>query len=99
MKDVLRLGLLIRAGMKAASEDRLEDAVFQLHMALSMARGMDSPLHEAKVRNNLALVHQLRDDLNAARSELRQALEIVENSVGQDNILYRKIADNLDKAA
>lgn len=98
MTTLKRLGTLNRAGMDACREERYEDALFQLTQAERMARLLESPLHEAKVRNNMGIVHQLSGRDDEALKCYRLAERMVREQAGTDNGLYRSIARNMKGA-
>jgi len=54
-------------------------------------------MYEAKLRNNLGLVHLLASRPDAAAQEFGQALELVEGKLGRENTLYRRIEGNLSR--
>lgn len=98
MSILKRLGLLNRAGMQACSEKRLDDALFQLIQAARVAKLMESPLHEAKVRNNMGIVHHLAGNPHEARRCYVLAERITREQAGTDNGLYRSIMNNMKRA-
>lgn len=98
MSNLKRLGLLNRAGMQACGEKRLDDALFQLNQAAKVAAQMQSPLHEAKVRNNMGIVHTLAGNVDQARECYDVAARITREQAGTDNGLYRSIMRNLQSA-
>lgn len=95
MKEAMDLGILNREGMKALARGEHENALFLLHQALARANCFKSKLNEAKVRNNIGLATLLSGNSREAKKQFEQALHIVEQSVGMDNHLYRRIAGNL----
>jgi len=97
MSGLKKLGILNREGMKACNQGRLEDAMFQLVQAGLIAKKMDSPLHEAKVRNNIGLVHQLTGDFDGARASFRLAQHFAVKGAGKGNSLEKTISRNLNR--
>jgi len=96
MSTLKKLGLLNRQGMLACNEGRPEDALFQLTQADRLARTMQSPLHEAKVRNNMGLVYQMSGKFEEARVCFRMAADRAVAGAGDNNCLHRTINRNLD---
>lgn len=97
MSLLRRLGMLNRAGMRAFNEGRYNDAMFQLMQAKSIARQMESPLHEAKVRNNIGLVHQGAGNIDDALESFRLAAVFAVEGAGEGNILHKAIDRNMAK--
>lgn len=97
MSRLRRLGMLNREGMKSFNQGRHNDALFQLIQAGQIARLMESPLHEAKVRNNIGLVHQGLGNLNEAMSCFRLARRQAVKGAGEGNVLEKTIIRNLDR--
>lgn len=96
MSTLKKLGLLNRQGMRACNEGRCGDALFQLTQADHLARFMESPLHEAKVRNNMGLVYQMSGKYEEARVCFRIAADRAVAGAGDGNCLHRVISRNLD---
>ncbi|MGE4193966.1 MAG: tetratricopeptide repeat protein [Pseudodesulfovibrio sp.] len=96
MSSLKKLGLLNRQGMLACNEGRCEDALFQLTQADRLARSMESPLHEAKVRNNMGVVYQMNGKFEEARVCFRMAADRAVAGAGDGNCLHRTINRNLD---
>jgi hypothetical protein len=96
MSKLKKLGALNREGMRACNDGRPGDALFQLTQADSLARAMNSPLHEAKVRNNMGLVYQMSGKYEEARVSFHIAAGRAVEGAGEDNVLHRIIQRNLD---
>ncbi|WP_243544183.1 tetratricopeptide repeat protein [Pseudodesulfovibrio tunisiensis] len=96
MGQLRTLGMLNREGMSACHEGRMETALFQLDQARSMAQAMKLPLHEAKIRNNMGLVHQLSGRTSEARACFILALKATGREA-PDSVLHRVIRTNLDR--
>lgn len=96
MSTLKKLGILNREGMRACNEGRPGDALFQLTQADRIARCMDSPLHEAKVRNNMGLVYQMAGKFEEARVSFQIAASRAVEGAGDGNCLHRVITRNLD---
>jgi hypothetical protein len=97
MSQLKKIGMLNRAGMDACNAGHTEDALFQLTRAEEMARRLKSPLHEAKVRNNIGLVHQMAGNREEALVCFRLAERRAAEGGGQGNPLQRIITRNLDR--
>ena len=97
MSRLKQLGILNRAGMVAFNEGRTDDALFQLVQANRLAQAMGSPLHEAKVRNNIGLVHQGVGSHDEAMSYFRLAALSAVRGAGSGNVLHKAILRNLNR--
>lgn len=94
MNYLKKLGMLNREGMKAFNTGRLDNAMFQLLQASHIARDMKSPLHEAKVRNNIGLVHQVTGNTDEALACFRLAERYAIEGAGAGNKLHKIIGRN-----
>jgi hypothetical protein len=97
MSRLKKLGLLNREGMKACNAGRNDDALFQLTQAGQLASSMKSPLHEAKVRNNIGLVHQISGNMDEALICFRLAEKSAVEGAGTGTSLHATIVRNLSK--
>ncbi|QJB55512.1 tetratricopeptide repeat protein [Pseudodesulfovibrio sp. zrk46] len=95
MSRLRTLGILNREGMKAANAGRVADAMFQLAQAAQIAETMDSPLHMAKVRNNIGLVNQQAGKFDEAKACFLLAEQSAVEGAGEGNILQRAIVRNM----
>ncbi|WP_272699218.1 tetratricopeptide repeat protein [Desulfovibrio sp. Fe33] len=95
MSSLKKLGMLNREGMRACNEGRPGDALFQLTQADSLARSLNSPLHEAKVRNNMGLVYQVSGKYEEARVSYRIAASRAVEGGAEGTGLHRVIMTNL----
>lgn len=86
---------LNREGMTAAQAGDYTSAGRILSEVIGMARRAGTSMYEAKLRNNLGLVHLLAERPLEAASEFCQAMHLVEGKLGRDNSLYRRIEGNL----
>lgn len=84
-----------REGMSAAQTGDYASAGRILGEVIEMARRAGTSMYEAKLRNNLGLVHLLAERPREAASEFCQAMTLVEGKLGRDNSLYRRIEGNL----
>ena len=84
-----------REGMDALNQGRPQDALAKLQDALKVAQNVGSSIHQAKIRNNLALTFQALGLIDQAAKNYALALYLVEDRIGPDNHLYRSIRQNL----
>lgn len=97
MSSLKKLGQLNREGMKSFNDGRMDDALFQLMQADHIARSMQSPLHEAKVRNNIGLVHQMAGEPEAAKACFSVAEDLAIRGAGEGNTLHKVITRNMNR--
>lgn len=97
MTRLKKLGMLNREGMKAFNEGNVDNAMFQLLQANRIARDLKSPLHEAKVRNNLGLIYQSNGFMEEARASFHLAERSAVNGAGENNMLHKIIKRNLTR--
>lgn len=97
MSRLRMVGMLNRAGMTAFNEGRTADALFQLVQADRLARSLELPLHEAKVRNNIGLVHQGTGNRDEALACFRLAARYAVKGAGEGNVLHKTIVKNLTR--
>ncbi|MBG0790721.1 MAG: tetratricopeptide repeat protein [Desulfovibrionaceae bacterium] len=95
MSRLKMVGMLNRAGMKSFNEGRTADALFQLVQADRLARSMKSPLQQAKVRNNIGLVHQGVGNHEEALACFRLAARNAVKGAGEGNVLHKAIVRNM----
>ena len=98
MCAVKAVGQLSRTGMKAYEAGDVPGAEFFLHQALLRAKGMKSPVLEAKILNNIGLILVLSGRKGDAVGYLQSALEKVQDTVGCDNKLHTVLSKNLEQA-
>jgi hypothetical protein len=95
MSRLKKIAMLNREGMKACNSGRKEDALFQLVQAAGIAKSLNSTLHQARIRNNIGLVHQMSGNNEEALVCFRLAEKTVVASVALDTNLHRVISSNL----
>jgi len=88
---------LNRQGMDACQHGDFDVANRLLSEGIGLARSAGVSMYEAKLRNNLGLVHLLASRPDAAAQEFGQALALVEGKLGRENTLYRRIEGNLSR--
>lgn len=94
-----RLTRLNREGMAACQAGDFGSAGRLLEEGIALAANEGTAMYEAKLRNNLGLVHLLADRPAEAAGQFWQALELVENRLGRDNTLFKRIEGNLLRAS
>lgn len=97
MTRLKKLGMLNREGMTSFNAGKVADAMFQLIQADRLARDMKSPLHEAKVRNNIGLVHQATGRCDEAKACFRLAEQSAIKGAGKHTQLHKTIVRNLTR--
>jgi len=97
MSELHQLGLLNREGMKAFNNGNIPCAMFQLAQAERLAQYMNSPLHQAKIRNNIGLIHQATGNTAEALACYRLAARSAMVGAGDGSKLQRIIERNLAK--
>ncbi len=89
---------LCRRGMEAFDEGRGAQADFYLYQALREARGLPSPVLEAKIMNNIGLLAALSGRREEAARMLSEALRRLETRV-RTGSLHAVILKNLNKVS
>ncbi len=97
MSRLKKLGMLNREGMTAFNAGKADNAMFQLIQADRIARDLKSPLHEAKVRNNIGLVHQATGRTDEALACFRLAEQSAVAGAGKHTQLHKIIVRNLTR--
>lgn len=92
-----QVGFLNQSGMTDLNQGRTHEAREKLLNALAQVRAVGSVCYEAKILNNLGLVHQSLGNRAGAGRNYRQALTLVETKVGRTNVLYETISRNLER--
>ncbi len=97
MSPLRKLGVLNREGMKSFNCGKNEDALFQLIQAERLAEIMESPLHLAKVRNNIGLVYQGAGAHQEALVSFHIACEHAVRGAGEGTGLHKVIVRNISR--
>lgn len=97
MTTTQHIGHLNKEGMAACNGGRREEAFAHLLLADRLARQMHAPEQEARVRNNLGLVHQLSGNTQEALVCFRLAERNALKSSGKGSMLHKIIARNLTR--
>lgn len=97
MSRLEKMGVLNREGMRLFNAGRIDDALSQLIQADRIARDLKSPLHEAKVRNNIGLVHQVDGNTEEALACFRLASRSAALGGGKGTTLHKIISRNLTR--
>lgn len=96
LRSLLKLiGQLSRTGMKAGNEGDFQNAFLNLEDALSLSRDLDKKCLEAKLLNNLGILHTLNGRWDRAMSVYDQSLTLVSDHYGKGNFLYRTVQKNI----
>ncbi len=98
MKNMMSFRILSREGMDACQRGELENALFQLHMALKISLTFSKRILEAKVRNNLGVVYLIKKEPEKALLHLCAAQYAILKEAGSNNSLYQSIRKNIAKA-
>ena len=89
---------LCRAGAEAHASGNAVNADFLLHQAYAQAKGLGSPVLEAKILNTIAVFAMEKKRAKTAVPLLTQAREKVRARIGINNKLYKVISGNLLQA-
>lgn len=89
---------LCRAGAEAHAAGNPMNGEFLLRQAYSQAKGLHSPVLEAKILNTMAVFAMEGKRAKAALPLLAQARANVDARIGRNNKLYTVIANNLLQA-
>lgn len=96
LRSLLKLiGQLSRSGMKAGNEGDFQNAFLNLEDALSLSRELDKKCLEAKLLNNLGILHTLSGRWDRALAVYDQSLTLVSDHYGTKNFLYRTVQKNI----
>lgn len=89
---------LCKAGANAHAAGDPVNADFLLHQAYAQAKGLNSPVLEAKILNTMAVFAMEDKRSKAAIPLLVRALAKVDARIGRHNKLYSVISNNLLQA-
>ena len=89
---------LCRAGAEAHAAGDTMNADFLLHQAYAQAKGLRSPVLEAKILNTMGVFKMEEKQPKDAVSLLTKARDKVEARIGKGNKLYKVISNNLLQA-
>lgn len=90
------IGEIIRSGMSAFNDGKPGEALTRLNEALREAEMRGSPIHQAKIRANMALVHTSQGDRAKAERQYERALFQIEQRLGAANPLHARVRSALD---
>lgn len=88
------MGMFNQVGMRLHRQGQHQAALTLLGLALRQSLKMGVPMHEAKIRNNMALVLAASGRAHLAQRILARALRLVVRKVGADNRFYRVLYNN-----
>ncbi|MEH0019218.1 MAG: tetratricopeptide repeat protein [Desulfobacter sp.] len=96
LKSLLKLiGNLSRTGMTAGNAGDFDKAFLNLEDALCYARELDKKCLEAKLLNNLGILHTMYGEWDKAFLMYDKSLAIVADHYGTDNFLYKTLQKNM----
>ncbi len=90
------IGEIIRSGMNAFNDGNPAEGLSRLNEALREAEMRGSPIHQAKIRANMALIHTTRGEHGEAVRHYERALFQIEQRVGAENPLYLRVRHAFD---
>jgi hypothetical protein len=88
------MGMYNQLGMRLHRQGQNQAALTLLGLALRQSLKMRVPMHEAKIRNNMALVLAACGRTHLAQRILARALRLVVRKVGVENRFYRLLHAN-----
>ena len=88
------LNMLNSLAMRLSRLGQHHAALVLLGLALRQSLQLGAAVHEAKIRNNLALVLELSGRNRLARRQLEQAMALVADRVGTDNKFFGMLQNN-----
>ncbi|MCG8567959.1 MAG: tetratricopeptide repeat protein [Desulfobacterales bacterium] len=94
-KTLREIGSLNRTGMQDANDGNFPSAFSRILTALSMARELDKKCIEAKVLNSLGILHAMEKRWDQALLTYDQAMDIVAEHYGTNNVLYQTLGKNM----
>lgn len=96
LKTLLKqIGGLSRTGMKAGNDGDFEKAFFLMEEAISLNRELDKKCLEAKLLNNMGLLHTMAGAWDKAMVSYERAMVLVTAHYGTGNILYKTLQKNI----
>ena len=87
-----------RRGMSACQAGNLTEAAALLEEGVALAGKCGVDMYEAKLRNNLGLVLTLTGRAQDADRQFGEALRLVDQRLGRENALYRRIESQRNQA-
>ena len=85
---------MTKKGMALNGEGDYRGALAHLSRAVMFSRRIGVPMHEAKIRNNIALVLAEMGRPDLAIKQIDRALKMVEAKLGRDNRFYNFLHAN-----
>jgi hypothetical protein len=89
---------LCEAGRRAYAGGNAANGEFMLLQARALAKGLNSPVLEAKILNAMAVFALEARHTEKAATLLLEAREKVKKKAGTENFLYKVISNNLREA-
>ncbi len=94
-EQLKRIGSLSRQGMDAGNKGDFETAFSNMDKALTHARNLNKKCLEAKILNNLGILYTLRGNWDEALLYYDKSMNIVVESYGVENFLYKTLQKNI----
>jgi tetratricopeptide (TPR) repeat protein len=96
LRKVLKLiGNLSRTGMEAGNKGNFDKAFLNMEDAMSYAKELDKKCLEAKLLNNMGLLHTMQGSWDTAMLTYEKCMDIVVTHYGTQNILYKTLQKNI----
>lgn len=89
------IGNLSRTGMKAGNTGDFGMAFLNIEDALSLSRDLNKKCLEAKLLNNLGILHTMNGTWDKAMVAYDESLNIVSDHYGTRNFLYKTLQKNI----
>ncbi len=93
------IGKLNRAGMEACRKGRFDEAETSLLAALDQALDKGSTCMEAKIRNNLGILYELRGVREKARIHYGSALHLMRTKLSSSHPLAGRLERSMNRVA
>jgi len=96
LRSLLKMiGNLSRTGMKAGNQGDFQKAFLNIEDALSLSRDLNKKCLEAKLLNNLGILHTMNGTWETALTVYDESMRIVSDHYGTQNFLYKTLQKNI----
>ncbi len=96
LRSLLKMiGNLSRTGMEAGNAGDFGMAFLNIEDALSLSRDLNKKCLEAKLLNNLGILHTMNGTWDKAMAAYEESLNIVSDHCGTQNFLYKTLQKNI----
>ena len=96
LRNLLKvIGNLSRQGMDAGNRGDFEKAFLNIEDALAMSRDLNKKCLEAKLLNNLGILHTMHGTWENAMNAYDESMDIVSSHYGTQNFLYKTLQKNI----